>query len=108
MTLVLRLGSLDDCGVANEEMLPRGRWEDRNGLVWIQGVGLVKGCYGSKHVEVKETTRATCQRCKQVNVVWPVALWVRFEGALERDMYWFGPIPGQTPSYCATCLPFGQ
>jgi hypothetical protein len=65
VTLVLRL-SLDDCGVAEERVVPPEAWCEEGGVVRVHGVGLVQGGHGVKRVPVRRTTMLACQRCKQL------------------------------------------
>jgi hypothetical protein len=108
VTLVLRL-SLDDCGVAEERVVPPEAWCEEGGVVRVHGVGLVQGGHGVKRVPVRRTTMLACQRCKQLKAENPLVLWTRYEGALGRDMYWFGLGPGPRRYFCGDpCLPFSS
>lgn len=88
-----------------ERLVPAGGWRNAGGFVEVDG-DLVHGGQGVKRVAVRETAQVTCQPpgCGEVGVSWPLVLWVRYEAALGRDMYWFGPGPGDMPRYCGGCL----
>lgn len=48
---------------------------------------------------------AMCQGCCGDRVPMPMVLWRRFEPALDRFMWWFGPPPGAPKPVCPACKP---
>ena len=88
-----------------EEVVPLGEIAIAvgTGIVWVGGEK-VQGAYGQRQVIARHSCIVTCQRCYEINVEWPLVLWRRWETALGRRMYWFGPPPGPLPHYCTACL----
>lgn len=88
-----------------EEVVIPDAWQNRDGFACVNGVR-VRGGLGVNQVPVRETWLATCQRCGQSKIEKPLVLWRRYEGALGRLMYWFGPTPGEpslSEALCGEC-----
>lgn len=87
---------------------PVERWSVVAGFVHVEGEAVLDAKGGP--IKPRATCNLTCQRCKQVNVEAPLALYRRFEFALGRQMYWFGLIAGAWGKYrfCKDCPGFGS
>jgi hypothetical protein len=90
-----------------DEEVPRSAWSEREGHVFVNGVGFVPGASGEKRVPYRlEAGPFTCQGCKRATYLRPeVALWRRYENALGRRMYWLALASDAPPrSRCDECL----
>ncbi len=92
--------ALEECTSAEHVLLG---WEDRNGFVYVPGHGRVQGGDGIARVEVKREHREPCRACKDGTITLQLVLFVRFEHALDRLMFWFGRTPGLVSGACAKC-----
>lgn len=79
-------------------------WEERDGVVYVAGEP-APGGYQVNRIPVRKSYERACQRCKDSNITVPMVLWVRFEHALGRLMYWFGTdLNAKVPWQCEGCL----
>jgi hypothetical protein len=125
------LAALESSHQSHEEELPRAAWTDRDGYVWVHGIGHVPGGYRVERVPYREQVGTyTCQApgCRELYWRPEVALWRRYESGLGRRMYWLGlaadapqrsrcekcgelsplAMAGWNPRYLAYCTAHGQ
>lgn len=87
----------------SEETIVEDWTTDDSGRVLVAGERVL-GASPKISLQVKRTWISVCQRCKIGNVENPLVLWHRFEQALDRDFYWFGPDTRQTrQTWCLKC-----
>ncbi len=81
-----------ETAVHADEELPPESWREAAGYVWVHGIGCVPGAHRQDRVPYRaELEGFTCQnpRCHRRYARPEVALWTRYEHALQRRMYWF-------------------
>jgi hypothetical protein len=107
MTNTIHTSSLSDfaehhrAAHTSEDRIVDG-WEGREGLVYVNGERVLSGS-GSTDVRVQRSFPVACLKCKHHNVHVPLVLHVRFEHALDRLMFWFGPAGMTRPAWCEEC-----
>jgi hypothetical protein len=89
----------------SEEAIVEDWTTDDSGCVLVVGKR-VFGASPKISLQVKRTWTSVCQRQRcGGSVENPIVLWHRFEQALGRDFYWFGPDTRLTiQCWCAECL----
>lgn len=90
----------------DDQELPRASWCERDGHVFVDGIGFVPGGHRVERIPLSAVVGPyTCQHCKRETYMRSeVALWRRWEGALGRRMYWLGLASDARPrSRCDAC-----
>lgn len=102
------LAALESSCQSHEEELPRSAWTNRDGYVFVNGIGHVPGGHRVDRVSYSEQIGPyTCQnlRCRELYWRPEVALWRRYESGLGRRMFWLS-LASDAPqrSRCERCV----